>query len=422
MKKSITPIFLAIAFASFISCHSTKPGVDDETVPPPPPINLTGVDDIDIEFLMADTLVGLRMLEGDIGSAEITIDSVSIEVQDYEHTRFDDKLTFSNLTTDRLVIEETVGEIQDKAPYAVSKLHFKEVILMHNGKEIGRVNDVDVNKFKVDKWLVKSDFNPRNVHEEGLYLKLSDIEDRLNKLIILVRKTTEREPDHAARTLPPELEEIRTRIIEIKDFHARNITGISTIRVHMEELDEIVLTFDEMEEEVLDPENIPNTIENTVFFDPGEYEVKQNVDLSQIDIDINKIITRAEMLYKERPDRKVKIKLSVSGYADDLDIKTGDLENSLCDSTSLVPCPPSINKQEVLNKILSDQRAKNVFRYLKVQLIRQLNAKRIEYEFNEDFVGRGQTENPKSLTRPCTGDCSERRVTVISSIVFSEKK
>jgi hypothetical protein len=390
---------------------------------PPATTELKEIEGLEIERLMIDSLVGLPAYQNgdDISVGNLELESLSIELSEVDGSTFEKQITLKPLTYSMVEVTGKANtRYETRRPYRIGNLLFKEVILTRDGKEVKRLQNVKVSGWEANVWGMQS---ADNDEEEIQYLKLQikDLEEQLERLLALIKEILDQEPDHAARLLTPVLEGYRADLQKIRNRYTYNQPSLETIEVDMAELNSIEFTFDEMEEELEDPENFPDPIENAVFFGTGDFEVIRPVHSQILDRDIETVVQRIEDLAKKHSDRKIVVQLSVTGYADDQQVDQPGTIQSLCDSVGQVNCPPDEGAQIFLNQVLSEQRAKNVARYIRETISGQMQVtESLTVKFEENYLGRGKTQYPAHLNRPCPGDCKERRVTVVSIIVYSE--
>ena len=234
---------------------------------------------------------------------------------------------------------------------------------------------------------------------------------------VMIQKLREH-PPHALRKLPEFFEKARKKIDQIEAYHSRNISTISTLKVDIDQLKKIKLSFDVIKEQANDPKNDPVTFEYNTFFKSGEYEVKPFLRDSVMEDFVAKIDETFQQHSKTVPGETVKIVIAVTGHADDIEIlPDSPLERSLCDSTSLSPCPPQVEAAKEMNKLLSQQRAKNIANYISDNVAATLSAGNYEIDLNP--VGKG-VEYPPYLKVNCDGNCPERRIAYVSKLAFPD--
>lgn len=173
-----------------------------------------------------------------------------------------------------------------------------------------------------------------------------------------------------------------------------------------------------MEEGLENENNNPISIANAILFTRGEYKINTQTRIEKLDIYIlENIVPGLEEKLADLPKyKKLKLVLAITGYADDLDIlASGKLERELCNLSSVSPCPPQINQQAVLNQILSEQRARNVYQYIEKSILKKYGE---SISIQADPLGKGRTYPSDIPTGTCQGDCERRRITTVSGINY----
>jgi len=280
-----------------------------------------------------------------------------------------------------------------------------------------RCRKIGGSSFSIDEYDFQYDASAPMINK--LNFKIKDLEARILALMNEIDAKIKIEPDHAAKELSPTLNHLLGKVREIREYYLIKEHNLITesMRTDLQELDNIEYTVEAQEEEVSNPTNAPLVIENELLFATGEFDILQSVSkLDSIIETINKKITECQSEY---PGVPIKIALAVTGYADEQEIN-GDLENIL---RQKYPNEVVINKggdkQELLNRLLSQARADNVSTYTKERVLSQAQIVSLSF-LKSGAIGKGW-QYPIHVTIPCKDDCQQRRVVYISHIVFPQK-
>lgn len=247
-----------------------------------------------------------------------------------------------------------------------------------------------------------------------------DVEHRLQKVLKMATEIAERYPDHVARQLPEYLADLQLQIDQIKLFYQSTDThySVKRIAIDSDRLYAMDITFDAIEESLVNNTADPVTYEETVFFASGKFEINSSILDQKLNQQIEKI---ADAINRYDENQKVAVLLSVTGYADDQRV----IETSQSYLAKKAGYPilsldgnSELDRLRYYNLILSELRAKSVGKYFMQQVTNQVNHP--HWTFNhDDFIGRG-IEKPFWYKGNCYGDCPDRRVSVISAMVIAE--
>jgi len=265
------------------------------------------------------------------------------------------------------------------------------------------------------------------VQTDELKLSLEIINDRLEKLKEMVKNFVKNNPNSSPRTLINDntLDKYQKRFNEIKAFlngQREEITLGSIERKNGIIMDHHLI-FDDIEAQIESPQLISSCINNSVLFESGHYKINQYLSLTEIDREINKISKELSKKHIDNPKNKLKVYLTVIGYADEEEIGE-KLENELLAYSGKSKVYSGVYKQKYLNLILSNERAKSIFFYIKNEVIKRTGYSSYFYfattsDGSYDFEGKGW-EIPKGISRNCTGDCASRRISCISNFSIIE--
>lgn len=397
-------IIIAFAAIHLLSCKAP---------PLSPEVSGLFIEKMYIDTLEADLYVNLsRNIEG------LSIDSLIIPKGNWQ--RMDNGFVSISEVRRKKVIASPLNSppktiLQD---VPISNIVFGKVSLEVEKGAPHRFNSVVVSDITVGTWIVRGydtsldhDAPSRTALEE----KIKQGKERIESIRNRVARKVKEYPDHAARNLEASLQELEDQIIEIEKFYQRQHREVpfSTIKVDMAKLEAVERTLGQMEEEVENPENDPILLENKIFFEPGEYIIVSNVNSEKLDAYINTIV---KGIQKHNPDRKVRVYIAVTGYADDLPVRDG-LKEQLLRSSGKPKFFSELNEEEDrhYNQILSEERARSVFYYIVQRVKRQVDREHVEYI--RDYKGMGQIY-PPSYEGNCYGDCPKRRVSVISKVII----
>lgn len=414
-------IILSTLALLFASCTGLKKipeqTVDTEFVKIKEKYNFSW-DSIEIQKLNIKILEGLPGFSaGDLNVSVIPIDSLSLEIDTNNITPINGKLRIITIDADTVSVGFGCGNLTDKSPHRIGMVSINKLTLTKNEKIITTISKpTNIVNFKIYAYDLQC---PRLAPSiDSIEFRIVDLEERIKKLLVVIEELVSEMPDHAAQKLPPTLQAFLANISSIKGFYFRQDEMLITAQTEadLNQLNNIKFSVEVQEVEVDNPNNNPQAIENEVLFKTGKFEISSSAPV--LDRVINDINAKILGLEKTNPDMPVKIILLVTGYADEQEIEK-DLEQILRDKY------PNENisdaqKQEILNKLLSQARADNVYSYLTTRLpSKTRKGQPINFERAESR-GKGWIY-PPNLKKPCVDNCQKRRVVYTSHIVYPKR-
>lgn len=429
MTRSIILTFLWIGFLTLSGCAWLKERQKTKMKRLEPSLRkeIMEAQSMQIDMLEVGALLGLEPYGDSIHVNTVYIDSIVIDLDTLlrKNVEIDNRkrLRFKNIKMPEVQYRYSDEPLQKGLPYPVYELKFREIILRHKGEELRR--------FKYPAGYAPLNFtveksNKRKVmfeesERDSLILKIGDLELRIEQLRQKIKIILLIQPDHAAQALPVELDEIERDFNKIKDWYRDNrIPKSDVLRKHRRLVYSWEETIEDMEKEVDNPKEA-TIIEGSVLFKPGEFTIYDPQQKRPLSETILALENKRRLLQEDRPARNIKAYIRVTGYADDQEI-SDDLQKKLekgAEKSPISKRQKGENKQDYLNRLLSQKRAQSICEYLLAHIRRDKNGPSLIIE--PEWIGKGRTEYPAHIpANSCPGNCQGRRVVVISDVQFSE--
>lgn len=278
-------------------------------------------------------------------------------------------------------------------------------------------------KIKIDTLLINKKNKNIDISELGIDILKSKYDETkiiLDSLNYVLSKKAKTNPENAVsvfitsdyfKNINEQMENIYAYYLNKKN-HDPDITVAK-----IEELVNINLVLNNIVSSLTNPLLEPRSFPMKLFFNPGEYKIKSRKEIDDMESYLIEIIKNIDLLETKG---SVTIIVAITGYTDDIDVMS-DLENELLSNYNFNVCPiiEIETKQECLNRLLSEQRAKHVFEYLKKRIEKHYKIKNLNFNFDiSQCIGNGVIY-PKEYKGNCSGDCKDRRVVYISIMLMN---
>jgi hypothetical protein len=375
-------------------------------------------DSIEIQKLNIKLLEGLPGFYLDERNVSvIPVDSLSLEIDTSKITPINGRLRITTIDVDTISVGIGCGKLTNISPHRIGMVTIRKLTLTKGGEVIAQIDkSMNVVNFHVYSYDLQCERLAPTI--DSIEFRIVNLEKRIRTLLMVIEQLVAEMPDHAAKKLPPTLQEFLGSIAGIKGFYFKQDEMLinDQTEADLNQLNNIKFSLEVQEKEVNNPDNNPQFIENEVLFRTGKFEIIPSAPvLDGVVADIKAKILDIETKYSDMP---VKMILVVTGYADEQKIEE-DLELVLKNKFPKENIP-NLNKQEILNKLLSQARADNVYAYIINRLPSKTKlGKPIEFERN-DAIGKGWIYPPNS-PNSCPNDCQARRVVYTSHIVYPKR-